>query len=317
MKKYIMVFIFFSFFGFGFLFAQNEISQLRATIVGSGSPMYNKNRAGPSVLISQGNTSILVDMGNGTQGNLNKLGINIRKISALLFTHHHLDHNEEFVPILIRSILGRNNFTIAGPPNTVKFTNTNLELYEEDISYRLSKSNRTYQDRKNAFKLNDIKGGESFSIDDIKVSSLKVPHSIYALAYRFEYENESIVVTGDLTYSKELASFAKDAAFMIIDSGGMVMKNSRRPKNTNRDKNRLDRGNINDHKKARNQKQSSKKAHLNLNQSSLIAKDANVKNLVYTHFRAGQIDKAESLKLIRENYKGNVIFGKDLMLLKK
>ncbi len=46
-------------------------------------------------------------MGNGTQANLNKLGVNIRKLSALFFTHHHLDHNEEFVPIFIRSLLGK------------------------------------------------------------------------------------------------------------------------------------------------------------------------------------------------------------------
>jgi len=43
--------------------------QLTATIIGSGSPIYNKNRASASVLISAGNSRILVDMGNGTQAN--------------------------------------------------------------------------------------------------------------------------------------------------------------------------------------------------------------------------------------------------------
>ena len=69
--------------------------QLTATIIGSGSPVYNENRASASVLVSLGNTQILVDMGNGTQANLYKLGINIRKLSALLFTHHHLDKNND------------------------------------------------------------------------------------------------------------------------------------------------------------------------------------------------------------------------------
>ena len=64
--------------------------QLSARIIGSGSPMFNVNRAGPSVLISANDTHILVDMGNGTQANLNKLGLKIRELSALFFTHHHI-----------------------------------------------------------------------------------------------------------------------------------------------------------------------------------------------------------------------------------
>jgi len=138
--------------------------QLVATIIGSGSPLYNENRASASVLVSLGDTRILVDMGNGAQTNLNKLGVQPRTLSALLFTHHHLDHNEEFVPIFISSLMGRNDFMIVGPPNTRKLTETNLDLYEEDISYRLNKTQRTLAERKKAFEVTDILGGESFKI---------------------------------------------------------------------------------------------------------------------------------------------------------
>jgi len=61
-------------------------------------------------------------------------------LAALLFTHHHLDHNEEFVPLFILSLLGKNKFLIVGPPNTKKYVSVNFDLYKEDISYRLSKS---------------------------------------------------------------------------------------------------------------------------------------------------------------------------------
>jgi len=148
MNKYILIFMSIIFTA-SILNANN--TNLKATIIGSGSPMYNPNRAGPSVLITQGTTSILVDMGNGTQANLNKLKFNVRNLSALFFTHHHLDHNEEFVPLFIRSILGRKNFTIAGPPNTKNMVSNNFELYKEDISYRLSKSRRSLQSRQNAY----------------------------------------------------------------------------------------------------------------------------------------------------------------------
>jgi len=303
MNKYILIFISIIFTA-SFLNANS--ANLKATIIGSGSPMYNPNRAGSSVLITQGNTSILVDMGNGTQANLNKLKFNIRNVSALFFTHHHLDHNEEFVPLFIRSILGRKNFTIAGPPNTNKMVSSTFELYKEDISYRLSKSRRNLQDRQNSFVSKELKGGESFNINNIKVSTQKVPHSIYAIAYRFEYNNQSIVVTGDLTYTKDLSSFARKANYLIIDSGGMTMQNQsrkKRPSNTNK---------LNKRKQGKSAKN---RAHLDLSESSLIAKNAQIKNLVYTHFPSGEINKEKSLNEIRKNYKENVIFAEDLMQL--
>ncbi|MCP4110553.1 MAG: DUF1566 domain-containing protein [Desulfobacteraceae bacterium] len=284
--------------------------QLTATIIGSGSPKYNENRASASVLISAGNTRILVDMGNGTQANLYKSGVDIRDFSALLFTHHHLDHNEEFVPLLIRSLMGRHNFTIIGPPNTVKLTKANLDLYAEDISYRLGKTKRTLADRQQAFDVRDIQGGESFNIENISVSTVKVPHTIHAIAYRFDYNGQSIVITGDLTYSEDLPKLAEDADFMIIDSGGMIMKGGR-GKARNMKKFRKRRGSV------KNKKTSRTRAHLNLTESSMLAKQAGVKNLVYTHFTSGEIDNEASLKEIRNNYSGNVIFGEDLMIIKK
>lgn len=245
---------------------------------------------------------------NGTQANLDKLDIDIRALSALLFTHHHLDHNEEFIPLLIRSLMGQHNFTIIGPPGTVKLTEKNLELYDEDIAYRLGKTQRTLADRKKAFGVRDIQGGESFNIENIRVSTLKVPHTIHTIAYRFDYKEESIVITGDLTYSEALPKLAKDADFMIIDSGGMIMKNGRSNQ----------RGMKSSRPKMKNSHQGGgrgERAHLNLQESSLLAKQANVKNLVYTHFTSGVVDQEANMKEIRKNYSGNVIFGEDLMQL--
>lgn len=305
MKKVIILFILSVFV---LLPIANATEQLSATIIGSGSPIYNENRASASTLISAGDTHILVDMGNGTQANLNKLGFDPRNLSGLFFTHHHLDHNEEFVPLLIRSILGRDNFTVVGPPNTTNFTETNLDLYAEDISYRLGKTQRTLADREQAFDVRDIQGGESFMIDDIRITTMKVPHTIYTVAYRFDYKGQSIVITGDLTYSDKLPFFAKDADFMIIDSGGMIMKDGRRKNNKSK---KSGQGGLNKSRK------STGHAHLNLADSSSLAKQANVKNLVYTHFNSTLVDTVTSLKEIQKNYTGNVIFAEDLMVIKE
>jgi len=281
----------------------NAAEQLTATIIGSGSPIFNENRASASVLVSAGDTHILVDMGNGTQANLNKLGFDTRNITGLFFTHHHLDHNEEFVPMFIRSLLGRNEFTIVGPPDTTKYTEVNLDLYEEDISYRLGKSQRTLADRQQAYEVRDIKGGESFKVDDIAVTTMEVPHTIHTVAYRFDYNGQSIVITGDLTYSDDLPTLAKNADYMIIDSGGMIMKDGRNKKRGGNKSGQTGK------------KSGAGHAHLNLDDSSSLAKQANVKNLVYTHFNSTVVDTVASLEEINKNYTGNVIFGEDLMVI--
>lgn len=287
--------------------------KLTATIVGSGSPVFNDERASASVLIDNGVTKILLDMGNGTQANLAKLKINDKTLDALMFTHHHLDHNEEFLPIFIHSLLGKQSFAIYGPPNTEDMSHAFITLFKQDIEYRLSKSKRRLSDREDRFVVTDLQGGESFKVGDIKVTTLKVPHTIHSLAYRFDYLGESIVVTGDLTYSDKVAAFAKEVDYLIIDSGGMQMShtNKRKGKKAN---------NAQASQRVRKAGKTNRNgrviAHLNLAESSLIASDAGVKNLVYTHFSKGIVDEEASLDIIRDSYQGKVTFAEDLIRLK-
>nr|WP_053234255.1 MBL fold metallo-hydrolase [Nonlabens ulvanivorans] len=187
------------------LFAQENNNQLTAIIIGSGSPKFNTERSGPAVLISYKDTNILIDMGgNGTQANLNKLNLKVKDLDGLLFTHHHLDHNEEFAPIFIQSLLGKNKTTIAGPKQTTLIIDNILEIYEEDIEYRLSKSGRSLSNVKTNFIAKNLTGNSPLYIGDIKITYTSVNHTIETLAYRFDAGGESIVISGDLTYSKSL-----------------------------------------------------------------------------------------------------------------
>ncbi|WP_147676862.1 MBL fold metallo-hydrolase [Algibacter pacificus] len=281
------------------LFSQAQ-SQLSATIIGSGSPKYNVERAGPSVLISYENTHILIDMGNGTQANLEKLNIKNKDLNGLLFTHHHLDHNEEFTPLFIKTLLSGNHFDIVGPKPTTDLVNTILKNYEEDIAYRLSKKQRTFSDVETHFTINELKGGETFNIGDIKITSTPVNHTISTLAYRFDAGGTSIVISGDLSYSETLAPLAKQADYLIIDSGGSIELGK-----TNR-------------RKASNKIRTNKEfAHVNLYESSLMAKEAEVKNLVLTHFNFTNVDEDATSAELHKNYSGTIFYAEDLMSFPK
>ncbi|MCL5128028.1 MBL fold metallo-hydrolase [Algibacter sp. L4_22] len=296
MKKYIAALIFCLSFQI-FSYSQN---QLTATIIGSGSPKYNIERAGPSVLISYKNTNILVDMGNGAQANLEKLNIKTKDLNALLFTHHHLDHNEEFTPIFIKTLLSGNDFEVIGPKPTNDLVNSILKNYEEDIAYRLSKKQRTFNDVASNFSVKELKGGETFSIGEISISCTPVKHTISTMAYRFDAGGTSIVISGDLSYSESLPILAKQADYLIIDSGGSLELGKTNTKKGNG--------------KARSNKEH---AHVNLDESSRMANEAKVKNLVLTHFTFTNIDEAATSAELNKNYTGTIFYAEDLMSFPK
>ncbi|MDO6435836.1 DUF1566 domain-containing protein [Cyclobacterium sp. 1_MG-2023] len=281
------------------LFAQENNKHLSATIIGSGSPKFNIERSGPSVLIAYKNTQILVDMGNGTQANLTKNNTKIKDIDGFLFTHHHLDHNEEFTPIFIQSLLGGNSIIVAGPKPTTTMVDQILTIYEEDIAYRLSKSGRSISDVKSNFTAKDLTGNSPFYIGNIKITYIPVNHTIETYAYRFDAGNESIVISGDLTYSESLPILAKNADYLIMDAGGAIELGRKR----------------NATRKNNNRNSTKEKAHVNLAESSRMAKEANVKNLVLTHFNFTTVDEEATSAEIRNHYSGTIIFGKDLMSL--
>lgn len=287
-----------------------QSSPMNTTIIGSGSPLYNPDRVSAGVLITQGDTQILVDMGDGVKRNLDKFGSSTHQFDALLFTHHHLDHNADFAPLLVNSILGRRDFLVAGPDQTRDFVDSYLRLYEQDLNYRLAKSGRTLDQRKDSVTVRELASGESFHIKNIKVTTLSVPHTIESIAYRFDYQDQSVVVTGDLSSGPGMPEFAKSANCLIIDSGGMVMDNNGRTQKKNKKPKSADKT-----KKLTGGKASKQHAHINLAASSLIAERANVDRLVYTHFVTGEINESASKQIIEKQYKGEVVFGADLMTL--
>ncbi len=296
MTKYIPILIFCLSFQ---LFSQSQ-NELKATIIGSGSPKYNTERAGPSVLMSYKNTNILVDMGNGTQGNLDKLQVKSKDLDALLFTHHHLDHNEEFTPIFIKTLLAAGQFKVVGPRPTTDLVNSVLSNYEEDIAYRLSKKQRTFSDVANNFTVNELEGNQSFTIGDIEISCTPVNHTIATMAYRFDAGGKSIVISGDLSYSESLPTLAKQADYLIIDSGGAIEEG----KANNRTGKSKNRGN-------------KEHAHVNLDESSRMANEAQVKNLVLTHLNFNNVDEVATSKALKENYSGSIFYAEDLMTFPK
>lgn len=65
---------------------------LEITLLGTGSPIPDPDRAGPSTLVRAGAQAFLVDCGRGVLQRAAAVGVGAAGLSAVLLTHLHSDH---------------------------------------------------------------------------------------------------------------------------------------------------------------------------------------------------------------------------------
>ncbi len=269
---------------------------LSVTTLGTGGPRDDADRAGPSALVRFGDRRFLVDMGRDTQRRLAQAKIDLREIETLMFTHHHLDHNEEFVPILLKARLRGGGGKIIGPPGTRAYVDFLLDFYKEDSDYRAARTGRSGDAMRNVDVL-EVQGGESFQVDRVAIKTARVNHTIHTVAYRFDAGGKSIVISGDLTFSDSLVDLAADAEILVIDSGRVAAfrRESERAHT------------------ARRRRGGRPMAHGSVEDVASMAQRANVKRLVLTHIGSANFDETAVRSHIGKTFTGEVIFAKDLM----
>lgn len=109
---------------------------LEITLLGTGSPIPDPDRAGPSTLVRAGAQAFLVDCGRGVLQRAAAVGVGAAGLSAVLLTHLHGD-------VLITSWV--TNFAadpaplpIIGPPGTAEVVEATLKAFGHDIGYRIA-----------------------------------------------------------------------------------------------------------------------------------------------------------------------------------
>src|SRR5215813_1418999 len=68
------------------------LSDIRVTLLGTGTPQPLMDRFGPSILVQAGSETLLFDAGRGCLQRLRQVKLEYDKINALFLTHLHSDH---------------------------------------------------------------------------------------------------------------------------------------------------------------------------------------------------------------------------------
>ena len=201
----------------------------KVTLLGTASPAPRPDRFGPSTLVEVGPEKFLFDVGRGVPIRLWQLRIPMGEITGVFLTHFHSDHTSGIPDVWltgwIRTPYGRRTtpFRIWGPVGTNDMMAHLEKAYQADIRVRL-------EDGKNPpegiaivaeeFQEGVVRDQGSVVYDNngVKVTAFTVNHGAAikpAVGFRIDYQDRSVVISGDTRYDENLIKHAKGTHLLI------------------------------------------------------------------------------------------------------
>ncbi len=260
------------------------------TFLGTGTPRPNIEKLGPSLLIQNQNQQILIDIGRGTSLRLSQIGNDYSNIKEIYISHFHFDHIIGLADFWLTSNLWQKKLDtfVYGPTGVNAFCNNIMETYRMDLKYR-------YKNKKYSKLICSSFKNKKSTYDDEKISihSFTNDHGHIDNSYGFKikFKGKNIVYSGDTTISENVINNAKDADILIHEifaSSKKIIKNNKKLREV-------------------------ASTHTTIDQMISVLKQTNPKLTILTHALLFGVNENDVLKVIKENYNGNVIFAKDLM----
>jgi len=245
----------------------------KVTILGSGTGVPLKSRHAPGLVVKAGKTQILLDSGSGAAYQIAAAGLKYYDFDHLFYSHYtHPDHindlaelvfaNKYFDPPRTRQL------NIYGPQGIKDFFDRMVSLYPVlgDADYPIS----IHELEKSLIRL-----------DSMRVKSRPLDHKqSVSLGYRVEYEEKSLIYSGDTDYCEALIKLAKEGDVLIVECSapdGLKVE-----------------------------------GHLTPSEIGEIALRAGVKKVILTHLYP-RCEHVDVVAQVRKKYDGAVMRAEDLM----
>jgi len=204
-------------------------NELAVVLVGTGTPLPDVSRAGPSTLIAAGDHLYLVDAGVDSARNLQLWKVPLNKIDAVFITHLHSDHIGGLADVRLQTwVAGRKRpLKVYGPPGIELVVAGFNEAYAIDDTYR-TKHHGAAMLPPAAAKLAAIAivipaGRTTTSVLDqsgLTVTAVRVKHEPAnpAYGYRFDFAGRSVTISGDTIYDEDLAHAAQGTDVLVHEA---------------------------------------------------------------------------------------------------
>jgi ribonuclease Z len=196
------------------------MAMIEITLLGTGSPIPDPNRAGPSTLVRAGGQVFLVDCGRGVLQRAAAVGVGAAGLSALLLTHLHSDHIGELGDLLITRwittfVPDPAPLPIIGPPGTAETVEATLKAFGHDIGYRIA--HHADLNEPPAVEVHEYTEGPVCDREGVSIRVAPTDHRPVAptIGFRIDFGTTSVVLAGDTVPCAGLDELARGADALV------------------------------------------------------------------------------------------------------
>ena len=173
---------------------------IHVTLLGTGSPLVDPNRAGPATLVRVGGSTFLFDCGRGVLMRAAAAGAAANQLTATLLTHLHSDHITDLNDVITSrwvTSFAPDPLRLFGPPGTAAVVDGLLQFLRPDITYRLDHHADLSWDP--PVEVAEAVDGVVFEEGGVRILAAPTDHRPVhpTVGYRIEHEGVAVVIAGD------------------------------------------------------------------------------------------------------------------------
>jgi ribonuclease BN (tRNA processing enzyme) len=286
------------------LFAASASAQMQVVMLGTGTPIPDPARSGPSIAVVVNGTAYLVDAGPGIVRRAKEAAekdkipaLEPTRLHYLFLTHLHSDHTTGLPDLMLTpAVVGRaNGLEIYGPAGTAEMVSNLRAAYAKDIDIRTNDAPAgEHEDpSRYVFTTHLVKPGVVFHNADVTVTAIPVLHGSWdeSFGYVFDDGKRRVVISGDTRPAESIIKACNGCDVLVHEVYSEV-------------------GLMNTPAGGRAYHRS---FHTSTVELAKIATEARAKKLVLTHVLFfGQPESSLVDEIRNAGYKGEVVLANDL-----
>jgi len=191
---------------------------MQVIILGSGSPLPDPQRAGPSTLVRTSVGDFLFDCGRGVLMRAAGAGSGAWAFRGVFLTHLHSDHitdlNDIYTSRWVTSFQA-NPLPVYGPPGTAALLDAIATMLEPDVGYRLAHhADLTWPP---SATVTELESGPVFEEGAVRITAAPTDHAPVrpTLGYRISDGGQSVVIAGDTVPCGGLDELSTGAGVLV------------------------------------------------------------------------------------------------------